>query len=241
MSVCWLVVCAQWAYRSLFDKYSCLKWHLWEWRVEWITSFKLILLDIPPPFINSHLPPPSCTICLFSTSLPHFHPLKFYHDLLLLHTPHPLLPIVFQSPGSLRPVHLISLFSSFSFTHPLPSFHSRTGALPPVSLWVLQLPFGPWQPRPIPQPAVWERRERAGRPARHTQLRMHQLPRWGVMNVAQWICMCISHVSVRTDHLNTCKNVCMSPMFTHSGSQESQRNGMEVWGMFRRGKSGSLI
>lgn len=232
MSVCWLVVrSVQWAYQSCC--LNCLintaAWNYIYESGEWSGSPPLNLSSLTShSFINSHFPPLSCTICLFSTSLPHLHPLKFSHDLLLLHTLHPLLPIVFQSPGSLHPVHLISLFSSFSFTHPLPSFHSLTGALPPVSLWVLQLPFGPWQPRPIPQPAVWEWRKRAGRPACHTQLRMHQLPRWGVMNVAQWICMCISHVSVRTDHLNICKNVCMSPMFTHSGSQESQRNAMEV-------------
>lgn len=147
------------------------------------------------------IPPSSC--------LPLSHPLNFSHNLPLL--------VIFQSPNWLAPHYpcgspfttspyaLLVLFHHLTISSPPPS---STGALPPVSLRVLQLPFRPWQPSPFPQPAVREWRERAGRPARHTQLWMHQLPRWGIMNVAGWICMCLSHVNVRTEHWNICKNVC---------------------------------
>lgn len=149
-------------------------------------SFTSPLPDFPHTFILSHSPPlPS--ICF------HLHPLK------ILSWPFP----PHGSPlSSLSYSNLLAHFTPstlyppppFFFPHPPLSFHPLTGALPPVSLWVLQLPFGPWQPSPLPQPAVWEWRERAGRPACHTQLRVHQLPRWGLLNVARWICMSMFHV-----------------------------------------------
>lgn len=164
-------------------------------------------LLIYPPFLLSFLTSPPSHHLTCSSWTPSIHHLSVLYFLLL----------------SLSLNFWCSLKSSSSLIspsplHPLPSFHPLfliTGALPPVTVWVLQLPLGPRQPGPLPQPAVCERRERAGRPARHTQLRVHQLPRWGIMNAAELICMCISNVDVRTKHLNICKIAWTWRMFIH--------------------------
>lgn len=55
---------------------------------------------------------------------------------------------------------------------------SLSGAVSAGVLWLLQLQAGPAEPRALPQPAVRQRRRRARRSARHSQLRVHQLPGW---------------------------------------------------------------
>ena len=142
----------------------------------------------------------SCSNSTLSSSSPNLL-IAFLHLIPPLPFPPPLLP--------LAPL----IFYSNSIPSSPPSVHP--GAVPPVGVWVLQLPSGPRHPRPLPQPAVWERRERAGRPACHTQLRVHQLSRWGVMNEAGWICLYICHVRVWAQHLNLCKNIGTWLVFTY--------------------------
>lgn len=53
-----------------------------------------------------------------------------------------------------------------------------SGAVPAGLLRLLQLQAGPAEPRDLPQLAVCQRRRRACRSARHSQLRVYQLPGW---------------------------------------------------------------